>query len=1334
MSTGRILIVSNCAAGDYLAFGGGLCSCKGLVENNTIAGNSANEAAGLVSCTGTIRNCIIWENVALRGEQIGGSSTPSYSCIQFWDGDGEGNLDYNPHFVDAAGGDYHLLSWSPCIDSGDPASPFSMEPEPNGGRIDMGAYGNTPEATSKSPDADADGLPDEWERAVFGDLLHDGQGDPDDDRCVNLQEYHRGTSPTGTDLWYVDGNVPASGEGRTWATAFRTIQEGIDAASDDETVIVAQGAYFENIEFKGKNITLQSTDPLDAGVVEQTVIDGSAAGSVVVFSATESPACVLSGFTIRNGEATSAGGICGGGINDHTRATVRCNLIANTRGGGIAFCDGLIENNKILGNRSGLHDCDGVIRHNLISGNGVAWGGLGVGGGGLNYCDGTIQSNAITDNCTGAYGGGGLYECDGTIIGNLIAGNSANRGGGLALCSGFIANNTVVGNVAVESGTFYGEGGGLCGCNGTIRNCIIWGNVAKTGTELESSSVPAYSCVRFWSGGGVGNTAHYPYFVDAGKGDYHLKSWSPCIDAGDPASPFSLEPQPNGARIDMGTYGNTPEATPKSPDSDHDGLPDDWEMHFFSDLLQDANGDVDGDGLSNAEEYDQGSNPSGRPAWYVDASASSPGDGKTWETAFETIQEGIEAALDGDIVMVAEGIYYENIVFNGNNVTLTSVDPLHSPVVAGTIMDGGQSGSVVTFLGTEDPVCVVAGFTIRNGSADPGGGIHGFRTHATIEHNLITENSAYRGGGLAYCDGVIRRNTISGNTASGLAPKGVGAGLYRCSGTVQGNLICRNAAVESGGGLYDCDGAVRNNLIIENAGGIAGLSLCDGTIENNTVANNVGGGISSTTGTIRNCIVWGNAGPDDQDVYSKVDPTYSCIQRWSGGGEGNTHHYPYFVDAGNGDYHLRTSSPCIDAGDPSSPFSQEPEPNGGRVNMGAYGNTQEATSKSPDADQDGLPDDWETEHFGTLVQGPNEDPDADGIPNLREYYRGFDPNLPATSWHVDGAVTISGDGRSWATAFKTVQEGIDAASHGDSVVVAAGTYAETIDLRGKNIFLRSTDPLSPTVVASTILTAGTGPSIVTFAGTEDENCVVEGFTIQNGSATWGGGIFGGSMDYPTHATIQNNVITNNSAYEGGGIAYCDGLIQHNIIKENSPGGLWYCDGVIRHNRIAENTANGLSRCNGIIENNRIESNLGTAITGCIATIRNNVICDHLGAGLSYCDGTIENNTICDNAGYGLEECSGIIRNCIVWGNPIRLSEGTVPTYSCIEGWMEGGLGNINYYPHFVDVNSGDYHLSTWSPCIDTGDPASPFSQEPQPNGSRVDMGAYGNTPEATPKS
>ncbi len=314
--------------------------------------------------------------------------------------------------------------------------------------------------------------------------------------------------------WYVDGAVSPPGDGTSWETAFKTIQEGIGAASDGNTVIVAWGTYVENIHFHGKNITLTSTDPLDRSVVSQTIVDGSEAGSVVTFAGDENETCVLSGFTIRNGRATNGAGICGGDEVNHTQATIQNNImtenLADRSGGSLAFCDGAIEDNTISANTAergcgGLYDCDGTIQGNVISENeaiGISPAGYGgglahcdgliadntisgnkshgaeqwlsEGGGGLTHCNGTIENNVITDNWA-IRAGGGLCQCHGIIRGNTISGNSGDRGGGLGYCNAVVQDNTITGNSAAD---YNSSGGGLAWCSGPILNNTISGNVA----------------------------------------------------------------------------------------------------------------------------------------------------------------------------------------------------------------------------------------------------------------------------------------------------------------------------------------------------------------------------------------------------------------------------------------------------------------------------------------------------------------------------------------------------------------------------------------------------------------------------------------------------------------------------------------------------------------------------------------------------------------------------------------------------------------------------------------------------------------------------------------
>jgi uncharacterized repeat protein (TIGR01451 family) len=257
---------------------------------------------------------------------------------------------------------------------------------------------------------------------------------------------------------------------------------------------------------------------------------------------------------------------------------------------------------------------------------------------------------------------------------------------------------------------------------------------------------------------------------------------------------------------------------------------------------------------------------------------------------YPTIQEAIDEAVDGCIIIVSPGTYCENITICGKNIILRSIDPSDPSVVASTIINGRSASSVVTFCGSELTTCVLTGFTITNGCRCFGGGIYGGGTMATIQNNLITgnhasygggidwcngtiqdniiwRNSASYGGGLAYCDGIIRRNSISENTANR------GAGLMCCNGTIEDNAISENSACQHGGGLYDCNGLVQNNEITSNTAQVcgAGLSYCDGTIQANIISNNCslrgGGGVSQCSGPIQNNMIYANVSDNGGGIY-----------------------------------------------------------------------------------------------------------------------------------------------------------------------------------------------------------------------------------------------------------------------------------------------------------------------------------------------------------------------------------------------------------------------------------------------------------------------------------
>ena len=156
-------VLTNCIfSGNFAQYSGGgvmTSNANPFLSNCTFAGNES-EKAGAIDGNYTLMNCIVWGNAI---PQIEGYATASYSNVQGgWEG--EGNIDTDPLFANISNGDYHLKSqagrwdpnsesWviddvtSPCIDAGDPNSDWTGETWPHGERINMGAYGGTPEAS-----------------------------------------------------------------------------------------------------------------------------------------------------------------------------------------------------------------------------------------------------------------------------------------------------------------------------------------------------------------------------------------------------------------------------------------------------------------------------------------------------------------------------------------------------------------------------------------------------------------------------------------------------------------------------------------------------------------------------------------------------------------------------------------------------------------------------------------------------------------------------------------------------------------------------------------------------------------------------------------------------------------------------------------------------------------------------------------------------------------------------------------------------------------------------------------------------------------------------------
>jgi hypothetical protein len=362
----------------------------------------------------------------------------------------------------------------------------------------------------------------------------------------------------------------------------------------------------------------------------------------------------------------------------------------------------------------------------------------------------------------------------------------------------------------------------------------------------------------------------------------------------------------------------------------------------------------------------------GRTIYVTTTGHNSRGNGSSG-SPYRTIQMGIDSAVDGDTVLVADGTYTgdgnRDLDFRGKDIIVRGIDPNDQNVVAATIIDCqggiGNEHRGFYFHSGETSSSVLDGFTIKNGYKHPGAGIYCIDSDPIIKNCKITENTAEWsngiGGGCFFSNSsaeiidcqitfnsAIGTSTHSGNGWGG----GIGIAENSIIAISDTQIINNYATYSSGGvGVNSSSLSVVNSVISNNSSQWgAGLSFQDSspTIMNSTVTENSaefsGGGfycIRSNV-TVMNTILWGDTGGEIDGWGSSITVTYSDVQGgWTG--EGNINADPLFVNTANADYHLQESSPCIDAGDnsaipPSTVLDLDGNPRivNGVVDMGAY--------------------------------------------------------------------------------------------------------------------------------------------------------------------------------------------------------------------------------------------------------------------------------------------------------------------------------------------------------------------------------------------------------------
>ncbi len=301
-----------------------------------------------------------------------------------------------------------------------------------------------------------------------------------------------------------------------------------------------------------------------------------------------------------------------------------------------------------------------------------------------------------------------------------------------------------------------------------------------------------------------------------------------------------------------------------------------------------------------------------------------------------TIQSAIVAAPSVATVHVLPGVYFENIDFLGKRILL---EGLAGPTL--TTIDGSNGNTTVVNVSNSEPAgTTIRGFKLRGGKGRPFPSSYG---------------SDYYGGaifvGAANTQLLVDNCQLVDNALStGTFGGGIHAGGLNVRVTLRGCLIRNNRAWASGGAS-----------LCEGQGAVMTFERCTVTGNSaNAWAFGHQGGISVAnygSAVVKDCIVWGNAGyqmrafGSPYNVGTSIVGTYSTVQ---GGfaGTGNLTADPQFTSAANGDYTLLPTSPCVDAGDPTSPL----DPDGTRADQGAYpvdqgptGWVQMTTANAPSA-------------------------------------------------------------------------------------------------------------------------------------------------------------------------------------------------------------------------------------------------------------------------------------------------------------------------------------------------------------------------------------------------
>ncbi len=705
---------------------------------------------------------------------------------------------------------------------------------------------------------------------------------------------------------------------------YSSIQLGIDASVDGDTVLVQPAIYSEGINFNGKNIIVASLflTTADSSYIDNTLIEGGTINTCAVFENGEDSTAALIGFTLFKGYSQ----LNGGGVRIENSSPTLSHLIIQynyslVSGGGMYINNSTSRLNDIEFFSNNSPDGAGAFicaNSNIEMSNISFLQNFASNSGGGIYSDASYLTvnSAIFEKNFSDNTGGGLYLCNNSVLtldDALINENIGNYHGGSGVCS-YDSSVNISNSCFILNTTNQGSGGAMLLVNSTT-------DIFNTGFDDNQ----AHSGGAITAHGGTFNSSENSYQHNSARNSGALS-----IIASSTASFIRDEIFENSALLDAGVCVDSSIAT----------------FSYCGFLSNSALG-VDFDGSKTGQTGALGvrnysdvtidnslfnsnfSFKDGAIAVFLSVLEITDTEISSNDTGENSIGGAMRIDYLSDVIINNCEIYNNRasqggaLYVNQSNLTVNNANIFENYAESDSIDNISNCGGGM-YVTNSCNVSINGGDIYKNRSSEHGGALYIENSTYHVNDVLFGLNNAGYKGGVMYMsncsNSAIYGSVIEHNCADTAAVmyitdntdiKIINCDIHQnASGANNSIIYCNNGAVPDFTGCLIYDNSYSNPAIIFLT------DDCMSKITNCTIVYNDQVAVStlSTEVDIKNCIVWQNAAPN---IIGNPAVTFSCVQD-AYTGTGNINTIPGFVDIAANDYRLVSGSPCIDTGCPDT--------------------------------------------------------------------------------------------------------------------------------------------------------------------------------------------------------------------------------------------------------------------------------------------------------------------------------------------------------------------------------------------------------------------------------